>query len=120
MTGVSTDDFSQIFDDFTRTLSYSVVTKSIDVETGDETSTFATASNITAIFFLEENRFLFNKQGLTEVGDAYIMAKVATGIKRYDRFTVDGNTYYINKVIERYVLGVEMLHYGVCFLVGKS
>jgi hypothetical protein len=69
------------------------------------------------IFFLEENRWLFGTEGLTEVGDAYILAKTSTGIKRYDKFAIGGETYYIENVIPRYVLGTAMCDYGICFRV---
>jgi hypothetical protein len=44
-TGVSSTDFDQIYNDFYRTVSYQVVTKTVD-NLGVETSTFATASNV--------------------------------------------------------------------------
>jgi hypothetical protein len=116
-TGVSSDDFAQILEDFKRTLTYYVSTKTTDSLTGDETETFATAVELEAIFFLNENRWLFDKEGLTEVGDAYIMVVPSVGIKRYDKFTVDNKTYYIQNIIQRYVVGVQMVDYGVCFEV---
>jgi hypothetical protein len=117
-TGISTDDFTQILSDFTRTVSYKVVTITNDQITGDETTTFASASDTSVVFFKTDSRFMFDKEGLMEVGDAYIMVPLSKGIKRYDQFTIDGDTYYIDNVINRYVLGVEMFDYGVCFLVG--
>jgi hypothetical protein len=84
---------------------------------GNETSTFATASNIDMVFFEEDTRYLFDKEGLVQVGDAYILAPITTGIKRYDQFTISGKTYYIQNIIHRYVLGTAMLDLGVCFVV---
>jgi len=115
--GVSVNDFTQILTDFSRTLSYEVSTKTTNQLTGDETQTFAAASNKSLIFFKEENRFLFDKEGLVEVGDAYIMAATTTGIKRYDKFTIDGETFYVHNVIPRRMVGTYMLDYGVCMLV---
>jgi len=116
-TGVSTNDFTQILTDFTRTVSYKVVTKTTDAMSGVETSSFGAAANQSVIFFKEENRFLFDKEGLLEVGDAYILAPLAIGIKRYDQFTIDGETFYIENVTNRYVTGTEMFDYGVCYKV---
>ena len=115
-TGVSTNDFAQILEDFKRTVSYKVNTKTVS-GMGDETSTFAAASNKDVIYFLNENKYLFDKEGLIEVGDAYIMANLTDAIKRYDQFTVDGLTYYIENVIRRYIVGVAMFDYGRCFKV---
>ena len=116
-TGISTNDFAQIYADYKRTVSYKVVTKTTDPTTGDETSTFAAASNQDVIFFLEENRYIFDKEGLLQVGDAYVIAPTSLGIKRYDQFTVDGNTYYIENITKRHVLNTAMMDYGTCFKV---
>jgi hypothetical protein len=116
-TGVKADDFSQILADFTRTVSYKVVTKTTNDLTGDETSSYAASSNVNLVFFKEDCRYIFDKEGLLQVGDAYVMAPITTGIKRYDQFTVDGFTYYIENIIKRYILGTAMFDYGVCFLV---
>lgn len=115
--GVSTDDFTQILTDMGRTVSYKVVTKTNNAETGTEVTTFAAAGDKTMIFFLEENRWVWDKEGLLEVGDAYIIAPIATGIKRYDQLTVDGDTYYIENVTRRTVLTTAMVDYGVLFKV---
>ena len=117
MTGVTNDDFAQILSEMGRILSYQVVTITNEPMTGEQTSTYATASNKTIVFFLEESRWLWDKAGLVEVGDAYVMATTATGIKRYDKFSVDGNTYIIDKVFRRHVMGVSMCDYGLCFKV---
>lgn len=115
-TGVSTNDFAQIAADFNRTLSYQVVTKTTD-NAGVETSTYATASNVSAVFFLNDQKYLFDKDGLVEVGDAYIMAPTTTGIKRYDKFSVDGETFIIETIVRRTVAGTAMMDYGTCFKV---
>ena len=115
--GVRVDDFNQIASDFNRVVSYKVVTKTTDPMTGSEITSYATAVDKSVIFFLEENRFLFDKEGLVEVGDAYILASITTGIKRYDQFTIDGQTYYVNNVVRRTVLNTPMMDYGVCFKV---
>ena len=116
-TGVGTSDFDQIYNDFYRTVSYKVVTKTTNPMTGVETSTFGSAANVNLIFFLNDNRYIFDKEGLIQVGDAYILAKTIVGIKRYDQFTIGGETFYIENIIHRYVLGTAMMDYGVCFKV---
>jgi hypothetical protein len=116
-TGISTNDFTQIYADFKRTVSYRVMTKTTDPTTGDETSTFAVASNQDVIFFLEENRYIFDKEGLLQVGDAYALIPLSINAKRYDQLTIDGSTYYIENTIQRYVLSTEMFTYAVLFKV---
>ena len=116
-TGVVAGDFTQILTDLTRTLSYKVVTITQNARTGDETTAFATASNVSAVFFLNDQKYLFDKDGLLAVGDAYIMAATTVGIKRYDQFTVDSKTYYVETVVRRHVAGVAMADYASCMLV---
>jgi hypothetical protein len=118
--GVSVSDFNYILSDMGRTISYKKCTRTTDIMTGSETTTFATASNVTVIFFLEENKFIWDKEGLLSVGDAYIIAPTTVGIGRYDQFTIDADTYYIETVITRYVLTTLMLDYAVCFKVAGS
>ena len=115
--GVSTDDFSQIMTDFKRTLSYFSVSKVVDPVSGDSNMTYASATNVDMVFLLEENRYLFNKEGFIEVGDAYIIAPTTVTINEYDKFTVDGRTYIVKNTFPRTVLGVAMSTYGVCFIV---
>lgn len=115
--GISTDDFTQIFNDFKRSVTYKVVTKTVDGMTGQETTSYATPAAVNLIFFLEENRFIFDKEGLLQVGDAYIMAPTTTGIKRYDQFTIDSQTYFIENVTRRTVLTTTMVDYATCFKV---
>ena len=116
--GVSTNDFTQILADEGRIVSYKVVTISNDPSTGTETTTYAAGADQTVIFFLQENRYIWDKEGLLEVGDAYIIAPTTLGIKRYDQVTVDGQTYYIENVTRRTVLQTTMCDYGVLFKVG--
>jgi len=116
-TGISATDFSQIMQDYERTVSYSVVTKSVSGN-GEETSTYASPVNYSVIFFLQENRYIFDKEGLLAVGDCYLMAPISLGIKRYDKFTIDGETYIIQNTIERYVANVHMHTYAVCYKLG--
>ena len=116
-TGVSTNDFSQILSDMGRTLAYKVVTKTTNGITGEEQTTYAAATNITAIFFLEQNRYLWDKEGLLQVGDAYLIAPLTLSVKRYDQFTVGGETFYIENTTTRTVLSTDMATYCTCFRV---
>lgn len=115
--GVSTNDFQQILSDFGRSVTYRVVTKTTDSITGEETTTYAAPGNQTMIFYLNENRFVWDKEGLLEVGDAYIIAPTALGIKRYDQLIIDGDTYYIETVLRRTVLQTSMADYATLFKV---
>jgi hypothetical protein len=96
--------------------SASDVTYDFNSDTGRELDV-PLPTTIDLIFFREDCRYIFDKQGLLQVGDAYVMAPTSVGIKRYDQFTVDGFTYYIENIIRRYALGTAIFDYGVAFLV---
>lgn len=115
--GVSSNDFSQILSDMGRSIQYKVVTKTVDSITGSEISVYGSASTQTLIFFREENRYLWDKEGLLQVGDAYIIAPTSLGIKRYDEFTIESNTFYIENTTRRVVLTTTMMDFATCFLV---
>lgn len=117
ITGVSSDDFDQILSDMGVTLSYKVVTESEDSMTGEQTTSYATATSVTAVFFLQENRYVWDKEGFLEVGDAYIIASTDTGIQKNDQFTYAGQTYYIKNITRREVVGQTMVDYAVCYKV---
>lgn len=110
-------DFVAIQNDLKRTVSYEVVTKTIDPMSGTETSSYATATNKTMIFFLNDNKWLFDKDGLIETGDAYVMAETSVGIKKFDRITVDGETYIIKNTTTRVFMGVTGFEYGILYKV---
>lgn len=118
VTGVVTGDFAQIISDWGRTVSYSIVTKTTDSMSGNETDTYATASNQSVIFFLNETRYVWDKEGLLAVGDAYIIAPITLGIKRYDKFTIDSQEYFIENTIRRNITGIDMADYAICFKTG--
>ena len=113
--GVVSGDFSQILSDFGRSVTYQVVTRTQNATTGHEITSYATGSSQTVVFFLEENRYIWEKEGLLQVGDAYIIAPTSLGIARYDRVTVDSQSYLIENVIRRVVLQTTMCDYAVLF-----
>lgn len=120
--GVDELDFEQILSDMGITVSYQVSTMTTDPLTGVETTSFAAAVSQVLVFFLKQNRNLWDKEGVLSVGDAYVIAPISTGIKRYDRFTVTNasgvnNSYYIDNITRRTVLTTDVSDFGVCFLV---
>lgn len=115
--GVSSSDFTEIYNDMGVAVSYKVVTRTQNATTGEETTSFATATTATAIVFLEQNRYVWDKDGLLEVGDAYLIAPTTLGVKRYDQVAYNGETYYVDNVTRRTVLGVNMMDFATLFKV---
>ena len=113
--GVTSADFDAIHNDMARTVVYYVVTKTIDPINGNEILTYDNGTSMSMVFFNNENKYIWDRDGLLAVGDAYIMAKTSVGIKRYDKFTIGGETYIVDNVIRKAVLGVTMHDYANCF-----
>lgn len=116
-TGVSTADFTAIHADLKRTVTYQVVTKTLTSFNADEKTAYAAGVSKDVIFFNQDKRYIFDKEGLIELGDAYIMAPTSEGIKRFDQFSIGGEKYYVKSVIRRTILQVTMFDIGVCFKV---
>lgn len=97
-------EVSMILSDLGVTVSYKVVTRTTNGMSGEETTSFAAASNQTVVFCLKQNKYLWEKTGLVQEGDAMIIAPTTLGMKRYDQLTYNGNTYYIENVTRRPIL----------------
>lgn len=115
--GQGADDFAMILADMKVTLSYQSTTTTTDELSGNETNTYGEASNKDYIFFLNEKRYMFDKLGLVEVGDAYIMCRTTDTVNRYDKFSVGGRTYIVNNTYPLRVFEELSGYYAVCFLL---
>jgi len=92
--GVSSQDFSQIFSDLKRTVTYKTAAKTTSNITGTEKLTY-TDSTKNIVFLKRSQRFIFDREGIVELGDAYLMAPTTETIAKGDRVVVDGETYEI-------------------------
>lgn len=68
---------------------------SFDNVTGDEALSYGAGTSKSWIFLKRAQRFLFDKEGVVEVGDAYIMLPPADSVNVRDQVVVDGETYEI-------------------------
>lgn len=113
MTGVVEGDFTQIFNDLKVTVSHEEATQAVDPMTGQETYTYGDAANLDVIYFENDTRYIYDREGVLEDGDAYIMAPQGTGLKRYSKVTVNGNVYQITQTfLTRRFTGVALFEYG--------
>lgn len=115
-TGVVAGDFSQILSDLGTSVTWKDCTKTTDPMTGEESSSFASAVSKTVIFFKEDQKYMWDKEGLIALADAYVLFTSGT-FARYDQITYDSETYYIEEVIKRYVANVGMCDYCRLFKV---
>lgn len=108
--------FTQILSDLGRTVSYSAVTITEDGY-GNRETTYAAGTDKTWIFLKRNQRYLFDKEGLVELGDAYIMIPNTDSISVFDRITMDGETYEVtgsggNPIMVRHFNGATAYKYA--------
>ena len=102
VSGIETTDFETfILGDLGQAVTWENVTKTTSNVTGSRTLSYATGVSKTVIFLRRNVIHQYEKSGLIEQGDAYIMAKTGDGFARNDRITVSGVKYRIEKVIRR-------------------
>lgn len=89
----------QIVDRLARTVSRTPVTKTTSNIYGDETLTDGTPADISAVFVKKDDKWMFDKQGKVEGGDAYLQVKAAVTVNVDDKITVDSEVYRINDVL---------------------
>jgi len=96
-----TTTYENLIDNFGKTISREAATKTTDNVTGDETLSYAAASNITGTFFKKSDEWMQDKQGLLEGADAVLMVKNGVTIAKDDRLTYDSEEYLVQDVITR-------------------
>lgn len=90
--------FAQVLSRLGRTVTYRTVTLSENSITGDQQKTYGGGVSKTWIFFKHQQKFHYDKEGLIEMGDAYVLIPSTDTINLYDRVTVDNETYEVTNV----------------------
>ena len=91
--------------------------KTIDNITGSPTYTEQAPIIIQGVFTKRGLRFNWNKEGMTEMGDAYVMVPFSTNITRNDFIEFDNQRYRVETVLERIPGGIGMFKSVVLFKV---
>ena len=92
----------QILERLGRSVTRTPVTKTTSNVYGDETLTEGTPAAITGIFVKFDDKWMFDKQGKVEGGDAYLQVKDTVTVNTDDLITVDGETYRVSHVLTIY------------------
>lgn len=115
--GVSTNDFTFILNDWGVSVTHTPRTTALDPITGDETFTNGTPATITAICLPVNKKWMFDKDGEIEGGHAYVMVPNTVTLSKNDLITYDGKVYQVNDVIVRKLPdGTTMYSYGNLFV----
>jgi len=119
--GIETTDFSaNIYTDWAVPVTLTTVTTAIDSITGDETITTASTASINAVFLRKEQRWMIDKEGLLQEGDAYIMILPSQALNKNDTITANSETFRVQDIITRYngaPSNEAMFKYANMFLV---
>lgn len=102
---------------FSKSLSYTPVTKSTDNLTGDETLTDGTPTTISGAFFPKEDNWSQDNPGLLQDADAVLMVLPTVTITKDSKITYNGDTYRIAKVKLREYAEVDYYKVARCFLI---
>lgn len=108
---IDNTDSTQIIADLGRTVAHSVATKTTNPITGDESVSFGSPSNITAVFLKKSinqdwgpwgilKHTEFSKTGM-DLCDAYLYSATSANVARDDKIVVDSETYIVHKVVRR-------------------
>jgi hypothetical protein len=116
--GISESDFTNnALSDFGMTVVRTPRTKNISNTTGSPTYTNGTNEDITVVFTKRVTGYQWDKEGLVEQGDAFMMVDKDQTINKEDLITVDGETFRVDTVILRTPGGLDMFKSCVLFLV---
>lgn len=85
-----------------RTVSRTPIIKTVDAVTGDETLTEGATENISGVFHRYSQKWVHDKGGRLETGDAYLAVKDSVNINNNDIIMVDNKKYRVADVITRY------------------
>jgi hypothetical protein len=92
-----------MIDNFSKTITYIPVTKTINSVTGDETLTEGTSTTIYGMIFQSKNVYARYKAGLVQGGDAIFMGKTADMVTKNDILSFGGFRYRVDNVTNRYL-----------------
>ena len=101
-TGIKTADFTTfILGDLGQNVTKETVTKTISNITGERTLAYSAGASINVIFLRKNTIRDYDKEGVLEKADAYMMSKTTDSVVRNDRITHSSNNYRVGTVIRR-------------------
>ena len=93
------------------------VTKTYDETYGQETLTKGTAETINAYFTKKSTKWVFDKEGQVEGGDAFVMVKSDQDLVKDDVFLYQDSKYRVEDVLDIVVNDVIIAKQGNLFLI---
>ena len=97
--------FALMITNFSKTVSYTSVTKTTDNITGDETISEGTPADISGAFFKKDQSYNQEIEGLFKDADAILMLLPAVTVAKNGFITYDGEKYQIRDDLFKRKLG---------------
>ena len=98
---MSPTDFENILDTYSgQEVTRTPITKTTDPYSGDETLTDGSPVTIKVHFVRSNDKYEYDKMGLTEKGDAIMLARIADAVKKNDKITHQSKTYRIRELYD--------------------
>lgn len=95
-------DLTSILTDIGVDVTLNRATKVVGAISGSEDLTFGGNVTITVVFQQNDDRFLSDKEGLLEMGDAIAFALPSDSVDINDKITYNSIVYKVKHIIERY------------------
>lgn len=92
-------------------------TKEISNTTGSAEYIDGTPANITVVFVKRGVRYSWDKEGLTELGDAFLMIRINQEMNKEDLIEFDGEIFRVDTVLKRSANGTELFKSVILFKV---
>lgn len=109
--------FEKLIDNFQKTISKTIVTKSNNPLNDEEIFTDGAVVDINGAFFRKQDSWSQDKVGLFQNADAIIMVKSDVVLNKNDKLTYDNEIYRVQTVITRRYDGTSMHKTGWCFKI---
>lgn len=116
--GVNASDFTNYIQaDWGVSVTHTPRTSTHDPITGDETFANGTPATITVVLVRKTVRWMFDKDGEIQGGDAYCFANSTLTINKDDLITYDGNTYQVmDRIVRKLPDGTTFYTYCNLFI----
>ena len=98
--------FSKILNDWGRNVTINRVSNRNETSniSGDLPTSYESDEIVKVIFLKRNQKFIFDKEGIVELGDAYILVKYEgfTPLSIHDKVNVDGEVFEVDTSINRF------------------
>lgn len=115
--GITNKPYKEMITNFSKSLTYTPVTKTTTNLSGAETLTDGTASTIKGAFYKEDEYYKSDKEALFQGADAILKVHTTVTLNKNDKITYADETFRIDKVMTRRIGITPFYKFARLFLV---